>query len=261
MQPLNLVKIGGNVLDDAVSRTRFVQDFAALPGLKVLVHGGGKLATAVGRLLGLEPQYVDGRRVTDRETLEVVTMVYGGLVNKQLVAGLQASGCNALGITGADGGVIRATRRPAGVVDYGFVGDLHGDSVNRSAMATLLKAGLTPVLAPLTYDGTGGLLNTNADTIAQAVAVALAPAYDVQLLYCFEHAGVLRDAADATSVIPTIDAGQFQALRNAAVITGGMIPKVQNALAAVSAGVRAVVIGNAAALQDLATGGGGTRIV
>ncbi|WP_347159170.1 acetylglutamate kinase [Pontibacter chitinilyticus] len=262
MQELFVIKIGGNILDDAQKLRRFLSDFADLPGAKLLVHGGGKIASAIGRRLGIEPQLVEGRRITDAETLELVTMVYGGLVNKQVVAQLQAAGCNAIGLTGADANSIPARKRAVEQVDYGFAGDVAGPaSINTTALAGLLQLGLTPVFAPLTHDGQGNMLNTNADTIASVLATALAGKYNVRLIYCFEKAGVLLDATDDASVIPVIGKAKYKALKEAGVVSAGMLPKLDNAFAALDQGVKAVQIGDAAEISDLvANSGAGTLL-
>lgn len=260
---LFIVKIGGNVLDDPAALHRFLTDFAALPGLKILVHGGGKMASAIGRRLGLEPQYVSGRRITDDATLELVTMVYGGLVNRQLVAQLQALGCNALGLTGADADVLSAAKRPPGVVDYGWVGDTAPGRVNVSVLTNWLEQGLTPVFAPLTHDGKGTILNTNADTIASVLAQALADLFQVRLLFCFEKKGVLENPNDDRSVLPALTLEQYRDLQEKAAVHTGILPKLDNAFAAAAAGVDAVIIGSA---DDLLANAGsdrnaGTRIL
>lgn len=237
---LTVVKVGGKIVEDAGSLAQLIADFSAMPGRKVLVHGGGRTATDIAARLGIETKMVAGRRVTDAEMLRVVTMVYGGLVNKNIVAQLQAAGVDALGLTGADMDVVRSHRRPAAEVDYGFVGDV--DRVDASALARLIDAGTVPVLAPLTHDGRGQLLNTNADTIAQEAAKALARIYDVTLVYCFEHAGVLADPQDEGSAIAHIDRTAFGRLVEEGTVSGGMIPKIENCLKAVEAGVSRVLI-------------------
>jgi acetylglutamate kinase len=246
MQTLHIIKIGGNVLDNPARLQRFLIDFAQLPGPKLLIHGGGKIASTIGLQLGIEPQYVEGRRLTDAETLKLVTMVYAGLINKNVVAQLQALGCNAIGMTGADANAIPATKRPVKTIDYGFVGDVAGpETINAAAIKALLQAGLTPVFAPLTHDGQGSLLNTNADTIASVLATALAPHYEVKLVYCFEKKGVLANAEDDDSVIPNINKQKYAELKASGVVSDGMIPKLDNAFAALEQGVKAVVIGEA----------------
>ena len=237
---LQVVKVGGAVVEDPASLAALLASFAALPGLKVLVHGGGRSATRVSEALGIESRMVAGRRVTDEKTLEVVTMVYGGLVNKRIVAGLQALGVNALGLTGADLGYMLSNKRPVGEVDYGWVGDVR--SVDTSVLADLIARGVVPVLAPLTYDGAGHLLNTNADTIAAEAAKALVERFDVTLVYCFEKKGVLADASDEESVIPLITRESYGSLVASGVVSGGMVPKLDNAFSALDAGVSAVRI-------------------
>jgi acetylglutamate kinase len=251
-----IIKIGGNVLDNPERLQRFLIDFAQLPGPKLLVHGGGKIASTIGLQLGIQPQYVEGRRLTDAETLRLVTMVYAGLINKNVVAQLQALGCNAIGMTGADANAIPASKRPVKTIDYGFAGDIAGpETINATAIRALLDAGLTPVFAPLTHDGQGSLLNTNADTIASVLATALAPHYQVKLVYCFEKKGVLSDANDDNAVISHIDDKKYKDLKDTGIVTDGMIPKLDNAFAALRQGVSAVLIGEAEALSSLADSG------
>jgi acetylglutamate kinase len=245
---INIVKIGGNVLDDALGLQTFIANFAAVPGAKILVHGGGKIATKLGAKLGLEAKYIDGRRITDEDTLQLVTMVYGGLINKQLVAALQAKGCNAIGLTGADGNIIPAQKRPAQPIDYGWVGDVRPDEVNVALLHSILKQNLAIVCAPLTHDRQGNMLNTNADTIASALAVALSALYEVQLIYCFEKKGVLLEVEDEDSVLSRINRADFIALKNSQKLHSGILPKVENALKAVESGVNKVIIGHASAL-------------
>ncbi len=247
--PLTIVKVGGAIVEDAEQLQQLLSHFCAIEGKKILVHGGGRRATQVAARLGIESQMVNGRRITDAPMLEVVTMVYGGLVNKTIVAQLQARGVNAIGLTGADMDVIHSHRRPVKDVDYGFVGDV--ERVNADRLQALLDAGATPVLAPLTHDGAGTMLNTNADTIASVAAQALAAYYDVTLIYSFEKPGVLRDPDDDTSVITHITRTDFDHYVADGTISGGMIPKIENALGAVSAGVRRVIITQATAIDGL----------
>jgi acetylglutamate kinase len=259
---LYIIKAGGNVLDDPQQLKAFLAAFSQLEGQKILVHGGGKIASEIGLQLQITPQYVDGRRITDEATLKLVTMVYGGLINKNLVAQLQQSGCNAIGLTGADGGVMKASKRAVGTVDYGYVGDIHVNGVDGAKLHQLLQAGFVPVLAPLSYDPeNGSLLNTNADTIAQETAKALAAFMPVQLIYCFEKAGVLRDVDDPDSVIPVIDAASEAQLKADGILQGGMLPKIDNARSAIKAGVQKVIIGHAAQLKALVAGQSGTQII
>lgn len=248
MERLVVVKVGGAIVEDEARLARLLADFTAIPGRKVLVHGGGRRATRVAASLGIESQMVNGRRVTDAAMLEVVTMVYGGLVNKNLVARLQALGVNALGLTGADMDVIRSHKRPLkDGVDFGFVGDV--DKVDGQRLQSLIEQGVTPVMAPLTHDGQGHMLNTNADTIASETAKALAPFYDVTLIFSFEKPGVLRDPEDERSLIEEITREDFQRYVADGTVSGGMIPKIENALAAVDAGVKQVNITLATAID------------
>ena len=244
---LTIVKVGGAIVEDEAQLRLLLDNFSAIPGRKVLVHGGGRRATQVASRLGIESQMVNGRRITDADMLEVVTMVYGGLVNKNLVAQLQSHGVNALGLTGADMDIVRSHRRPVKDVDYGFVGDV--DEVDGERLSSLIEAGVTPVLAPLTHDGNGTMLNTNADTIASVAAQALAPYYEVTLIFSFEKAGVLRHPDDDTSLITHITRSDFETLVADGTSSGGMIPKIENALAAVEAGVRRVIITLATAID------------
>ncbi len=240
-QKLTIIKVGGAVVEDEQQLAQLLKDFSAIEGRKVLVHGGGRRATKIGAQLGIESQMVNGRRITDAQTLEVVTMVYGGLVNKNLVARLQANGVNALGLTGADMNVIRSHKRPIkDGIDFGFVGDV--EQADGKMLHTLIEAGITPVMAPLTHDGQGTILNTNADTIASETAKALAPYYDVTLIYAFEKPGVLSNPDDDSSVIPVITRESYRRFVAEGVIFGGMMPKIENALAAIEAGVDRIVI-------------------
>lgn len=253
-QPLTLIKVGGKIVEDPSALAALLDRLAGIEGLKVLVHGGGRSATRLAGELGIKTVMIDGRRVTDSETLRVVTMVYAGLVNKSIVAGLQARGVNAAGVTGADLNLIVSDRRkPVNGVDYGYVGDVR--HVSAEGFRTLLDSGVMPVVAPLSHDGKGSMLNTNADTIASSVARGLAGLYDVTLVYCFEKPGVLADPDDDSSVIPLITPGLYAQLRADGVVTDGMIPKLDNAFAAIAEGVSRVVITAASSLD-----GGGTTI-
>lgn len=249
---LTIIKVGGKIVEEPDSLARLLSDFSRIDGLKLLVHGGGRSATKMAADLGIETTMIEGRRVTDDDMLRVVTMVYGGLVNKTITARLQGMGIDAIGMTGADMDIIRSHKRPAGKVDYGWVGDV--DRVNGEALAALIRSGIVPVIAPLTHDGQGHLLNTNADTMAGETARGLADIFDVTLVYCFEKAGVLRDENDDDSVIPAIDPGLFERLKADGVVTGGMLPKIENALKAVADGVKEVVITQASSLDDLRKG-------
>ncbi|PSR52794.1 acetylglutamate kinase [Adhaeribacter arboris] len=245
METVYIVKIGGNIIDDAGKLKQFLNDFAQIPGSKILIHGGGKIATEISKSLGIQPQLIEGRRITDANSLKVVIMVYAGLINKNIVAQLQAAQCNAIGLTGADGNCIPAKKRQVGAIDYGFVGDIEASQINVENVQMLLQNGFTPVFAPITHDTTGNLLNTNADTIASTLAVALAPYYNVRLIYCFEKKGVLRDVNDEESLIPEISPSTYPELRENGVIAQGMIPKMDNALQALQQGVKAVYISHA----------------
>ena len=248
MEKVTIVKVGGAIVEDNEQLAQLLTDFAAIPGKKVLVHGGGRRATKVAAALGIESKMVNGRRITDAQMLEVVTMVYGGLVNKNLVAKLQAKGVNALGLTGADMDVIHSHKRPVkDGVDFGYVGDV--ERANGKMLQTLIQEGITPVMAPLTHAGNGNILNTNADTIASETAKALAPYYDVTLIYSFEKKGVLSNPDDDNSVIPVITRSDFEKYQADGTIGGGMIPKIENALAAVDAGVKEVIITLATAID------------
>ena len=254
---LTVVKVGGKIVEDDASLQQLLRDFSAIEGAKVLVHGGGRSATKVAAQVGIESTMIGGRRVTDTAMLNVVTMVYGGLVNKNIVAKLQACGINALGLTGADMNVMLAHKRPLKkvamddgteqMVDFGFVGDV--DACDGKMLATLIGEGVVPVMAPLTHDKQGNMLNTNADTIAGETAKALAPYFDVTLIYSFEHAGVLTDPEDESSVISHISAESFEQLKAEGTVSGGMIPKIENALEAVKAGVKRVIITKADAID------------
>ena len=254
MKPsLTIIKVGGAVVEDEAQLTQLLRDFTAIQGPKILVHGGGRRATKIAERLGIETKMVDGRRITDAEMLEVVTMVYGGLVNKNVVARLQALGCDAIGLTGADANILLSQKRPVKMVngapvDYGFVGDVKQASGEK--IAHFIGAGLIPVIAPLTHDGMGHMLNTNADTMASETAKAMAAAgYDVTLIYAFEKPGVLRDADDDNSVIATINHADFETYKTDGTISGGMLPKIENALAAIDAGVQRVIITKATAID------------
>ena len=250
----SIIKVGGKIVEEPASLQKLLDDFAQIEGYKVLVHGGGRSATKIASQLGIESQMVNGRRITDAETLKVVTMVYGGLVNKNIVAGLQARGVNAVGLTGADMNVILSDKRPVKDIDYGFVGDVK--QVDGGRLAELVKSGIVPVMAPLTHDGQGHILNTNADTIAGETAKALASYFDVTLIYCFEKKGVLSDETDDDSVITEINRQQFTLLVEQGVIQGGMIPKLENAFQAIDAGVNQVIITS----SDAIDGKHGTKI-
>ncbi|MDR1675387.1 MAG: acetylglutamate kinase [Tannerella sp.] len=248
MEKLTVVKAGGKIVEEDASLDRLLADFSTIKGHKILVHGGGRLATKLAKQLGIESRMIDGRRITDAETLKVVTMVYAGWVSKTIVARLQALHVNAIGLTGADMNMIRSVKRPVETIDYGFAGDVK--EVNVTMLSMLLRQGAVPVLSPLTHDGEGRLLNTNADTIASETAKALSEAFDVTLIYCFEKSGVLRNEQDEASVIPYIDRAMFQKYKTEGVIREGMIPKLENAFRAIDAGVKKVLITNASEINS-----------
>jgi acetylglutamate kinase len=258
MNELLIIKIGGQVIDDPQTLDRFLKEVAAIETPYILIHGGGKLATRLSERLGIEAKMVEGRRITDAATLEIVTMVYGGLINKQIVAALQARGKNAIGLTGADGDLIRSKKRVHATIDYGFVGDI--TQVNTDAFEKILGHGQIPVIAPLTHDGNGQILNTNADTMAQSVAVALSRTFQTTLVFGFEKAGVLRDRLDESSVISRINRSEYKTLKENDTVNEGMIPKLDNAFQAIDAGVSRVVIGKADRLSELLNGNSGTTL-
>ena len=261
MEKLFVIKIGGNVIDEEPSLQSFLKDMAAVKGKKILVHGGGKIATSVGRQLGIEPNYINGRRITDAATIDLVTMVYGGLLNKKIVAVLQALGCNAIGLTGADANIIPAVKRPVKEVDYGFVGDINSSQLAVGSLNLFLENNLVPVAAPLTHDGNGQILNTNADTIAAALAIALSGLYEVRLVYCFEKKGVLENVDDENSVISFINKEKYGQLLHDKKLADGILPKIDNAFAAIGAGVKEVLIGHAGQLlQNVSENITGTMI-
>ncbi len=258
MDKLYIIKIGGNIIDDETRLQKFLIDFSNIPEKKILVHGGGKLATRMAEQMGIQQQLVDGRRITDEATLRIVTMVYAGYINKNIVARLQANNCNAMGLCGADGDAILAHKRKHPVIDYGFVGDV--DAINTQLIHTLLEANISLVFAPITHDQQGLLLNTNADTIAQELARSLCGDYTVSLIYSFEKSGVLLDAEDDNTVIPVLNAGYYRELKARQKIFAGMLPKLDNAFNAIKSGVSQVIIGRAEELPALLKGSSGTRI-
>lgn len=247
-QKLSVVKIGGNVIEDEKALNLFLSTFSKLEGLKILVHGGGKLATQLATKLGIASKMVDGRRITDTETLDIITMVYGGLANKKIVAKLQSKGTNALGLSGADGNTIRAHKRPVKELDYGFVGDI--DGVNSALLAHLLTLNLSPVFCALSHDGRGQLLNTNADTIASEIAIGMSTLYDTTLYYCFEKKGVLLRITDENSVIKHIDTKKYKQLLENGIIADGMLPKLHNCFHALENQVKKVCLGDVSMLNE-----------
>jgi acetylglutamate kinase len=252
MEKIVIIKVGGKIVEEKESLTRLLDDFSKIEGKKLLVHGGGRSATHYASLLGIESKMVNGRRITDEETLKVVTMVYAGLVNKNIVASLQAKGINALGLTGADMNIMVSDKRKVEDIDYGFVGDVR--NVDASILSKLIMDGVVPILAPLTHDGKGSMLNTNADTIAAEVAKALSKYFDVNLIYCFEKKGVLNDENDDDSVIHSINKQKFEQLVMDGIVQGGMIPKLENAFRSIEAGVKKVIITNAFSIANESEG-------
>lgn len=258
VEKISIIKIGGNIIDNEVNLASFLSAYAAVEGKKILIHGGGKLATKMAADLDIPQQMVDGRRITDAATLKIVTMVYAGYINKNIVAALQSKNVNALGLCGADANIVPAHKRINATTDYGFVGDI--DVVDTEKITAFLQAGLSLVVAPITHDGAGQLLNTNADTMAQAIATALSSKYEVSLVYSFERKGVLSSIADANSVIPIINPQNYAALKESGQVNEGMIPKLDNAFEALHKGVSRVIIGDALDLVALLNGSGGTTI-
>ena len=259
-EKLIIVKIGGNVIDDPHDLDSFLKEFAAIKGKKILVHGGGKIATSIGEKLGIQSQYIDGRRITDDKTIDLVTMVYGGLVNKRIVAKLQSMNCNAIGITGADGNLLPAKKRPVTEINYGWVGDVNAADINSKSWQLFLENSLNPVVSPLTHDSDGHILNTNADTIASVLAVNLSSGYEVILVFCFEKNGVLQAVEDEHSVISKLNQEEYISLKKSNKLFAGILPKIDNAFDAINKGVKEVVIGNSSQLSSLINGESGTKI-
>jgi len=241
---LTVLKIGGHTLDNEKESARFLADFASLTMPRILIHGGGKIATKIGEQLGIESKYVNGRRITDEAAIDLVTMVYAGLINKKLTAQLQKHNCNAIGLTGADGNILKATKRPVKEIDYGFAGDIEAADVNVEFLSLLLRQNMVPVLAPLTH-ANGEMLNTNADTIASATAIAMSTHFDIKLILCSEKKGILRSLDDDNSLIAHLDEAAYIKLKDEGIFTGGMLPKLENTFAALYAGVKEVWIGDA----------------
>lgn len=260
MMDIYVIKIGGNVIDNEPKLGSFLREFSEIKGKKILIHGGGKVASSIGEKLGISPNYIDGRRITDDQTIDLVTMVYGGLINKKLVSRLQSLNVNAIGITGADGNLIPAHKREVKQVDYGWVGDIDEKEMDVAKWKALLDDGFIPVVAPLTHDGQGNILNTNADTIASVLAVCLSKEHRVKLIYCFEKNGVLLSMKDENSVIEQLKHKEYQILKEEDRLFAGILPKIDNAFRALQKGVDEVVIGNANQLQALIHGAGGTKI-
>lgn len=250
MNSLTVLKIGGNIIDVPYMLDKFLTDFATIPGPKILVHGGGAVASEMSRKLGIEPIMHQGRRVTDEQTLKLVTMVYAGLINKEIVAILQKKGCNAIGLSGADGNIVPASKRSSEPIDFGYVGDVDSCKINYSFLSCIIGMGMTPVICPITHDCNGSLLNTNADTMASSIAVAVSKHYSVKLVYCLEKDGVLSNPEDDSSVVPILTTSMYLKLKESGAISHGMIPKVDNAFQALSQGVSDVVIKHARNLNN-----------
>jgi acetylglutamate kinase len=259
-EPLFVIKIGGNVIDDENSLHSFLKDFSSIKEKKILVHGGGKIATAIGVKLNIQSKYIEGRRITDDETINLVTMVYGGLVNKKIVAILQSLHCNAIGLSGADANVLPAKKRPVKTIDYGWVGDVNATALNALAWQLFIGNDLVPVVAPLTHDERGHILNTNADTMAAVLSVALSELYNVELIYCFEKNGVLTNVDDETSIITELNAHVYNRPKEDKKLFAGILPKIDNAFDAINNGVFKVVIGNSSQLLQLVKDENGTKI-
>ncbi len=260
MEKLFIIKIGGNVIDDPQALDSFLNDFAAIKEKKILVHGGGKIATSIGDKLGILSNYIDGRRITYDDTIDLVTMVYGGLVNRKIAAQLQSKNCDAIGLTGADANLIPAEKRPVKTINYGWVGDLDAEKLDIKKWLLFLENGLVPVVAPLTHDGKGHILNTNADTIASVLSISLSEYYTVNLIFCFEKEGVLSDVQDENSAIRDLNDSLYNDLKKENKLFAGILPKIDNAFSAIHHGVNKVIIGNSSKLILLTQGEAGTII-
>ncbi len=258
-EKLFVIKIGGNIIDDEQKLFSFLEGFSSIKEKKILIHGGGKLATQLAEKLNIPQQLIDGRRITDAETLKIITMVYAGYINKNIVAQLQSENCDAIGLCGADGNLMQAHKRQHPTIDYGFVGDI--DNIHHDFLEQLLSLKLVPVISPVSHDTKGQLLNTNADTIAQETAKSLSNKYDVTLIYCFEKNAVLLNSDDEGSVVSEINFSSYKDLKEKKIIHSGMIPKLDNAFAAINSGVKKVIIGNAKNIHDLVTGSSGTTVL
>ena len=259
-EKLLVIKIGGNVIDDPGKLDAFLKEFSAIDTKKILVHGGGKVATSIGNKLSIESKYIDGRRITNDETIDLVTMVYGGLVNKKIVATLQSFHCNAIGISGADANLLPAKKREVTEIDYGWVGDIEKEKINKKVWELFLENDLTPVAAPLTHDNNGHILNTNADTIAAVIATGLSKIYDVSLIFCFEKNGVLLDIDNENTELPKLSFNDYDSLKKSKKLFAGILPKIDNAFDAIKEGVKEVIIGNSSELTSLINRSGGTKI-
>ena len=260
-ETLFIIKIGGNVIDNRDALHSFLKEFSEIEDKKILIHGGGKIATAIGEKMGIQSVYNEGRRITNDETIDLVTMVYGGLVNKKIVALLQSMHCDAIGVTGADGNMLPAKKRPVKNIDYGWTGDISAKEINSKKWKLFLDNNIIPVVASLTHDGYSNILNTNADTIASVLSGALSDLYKVKLVYCFEKDGVLNDIKDENSAVENLTASAYQKLKESKSLFAGILPKIDNAFDAVNNGVGEVVIGNSSKLSLLIKGESGTKIL
>lgn len=260
-EKVNVIKIGGNVIDDPHALKSFLSTFSTIKGKKILVHGGGKIATQLGEKMGVESHYVEGRRITDADTIDLVTMVYGGLINKKITAILQSFSCNAIGLSGADANILPAKKRVVQSIDYGWVGDLNIENIPIENWILFLENNLTPVIAPLTHDNQGNMLNTNADTIAASIAMALSSKYEIQLIYCFEKNGVLENVNEPQSVISQMTESLYGEMKKNNRLFAGIFPKIDNAIQAAHNGVKNVFIGHSDQLASLISGSSGTRII
>ena len=259
-EQLYIIKIGGNCIDDKSVLIPFLSTFSAIKGKKILIHGGGSIATKHAQLLNIQQHFHEGRRITDKQTLDIAVMSYRGLINAEITSILQSMHCNAIGVCGADAGLLKATKRLVNEIDFGFVGDIDEDSINANILRHLLEFPLIPVIAPITYDRFGNLLNTNADTIATMIAITLQKTYDVTLIYCFDKSGVLSDPSDHDSVIESLQRSEYEILQSQGMIQHGMIPKLDNAFHAIESGVKTIILTSPDSLQSEVSNIKGTRI-
>jgi acetylglutamate kinase len=260
-EQLYIIKIGGNCIDDKSVLIPFLSTFSAIKGKKILIHGGGSIATKHAQLLNIQQHFHEGRRITDKQTLDIAVMSYRGLINAEITSILQSMHCNAIGVCGADAGLLKATKRLVNDIDFGFVGDIDEDSINANILRHLLEFPLIPVIAPITYDRFGNLLNTNADTIATMIAITLQKTYDITLIYCFDKSGVLSDPSDHDSVIESLQRSEYEILQSQGMIQHGMIPKLDNAFLALNSGVNTIYLTSPDSLQSDCTVKKGTRII
>ena len=260
-EQLYIIKIGGNCIDDKSVLIPFLSTFSAIKEKKILIHGGGSIATKHAHLLNIQQHFHEGRRITDKQTLDIAVMSYRGLINAEITSILQSMHCNAIGVCGADAGLIKSTKRLVNEIDFGFVGDINEDSINANILRHLLEFPLIPVIAPITYDRFGNLLNTNADTIATMIAIALQKTYDITLIYCFDKSGVLSNPANEESMLVSLNQAEYDELQNKCMINNGMIPKLDNAFLALNSGVNTIYLTSPDSLQSDCTVKKGTRII